>query len=101
MISEKPSDVIDAATTGPRLGSNDLGAETMGVEDRTFRGSRFAEVEAALFENPYQRIWGADGEPSLPIYKVALPNLLRGRASVVLVTPPNAGLVNFALSAAL
>jgi len=48
MISEKPSDVIDAATTGPRLGSNDLGAETMGVEDRTFRGSRFAEVEAHL-----------------------------------------------------
>ena len=58
MISEKPPDFIDAAATGPRLGSDDLGFEAMGVEDRSFRGSRFADVEAALFENPYQRIWG-------------------------------------------
>ena len=62
----------------PRLAANEFGAEAMQGEDRTFTGSRFAEVRAALFANPYQRIWGAAGEPPLPVYKVTLANLLRG-----------------------
>ncbi len=32
----------------------------------------------ALFENPYQRVWGGEGEPPLPVYKVTLGSLLRG-----------------------
>ena len=47
-------------------------------EDRAYRGSRFADVQAALFANPYQRIWGAAGEPPLPVYAVTLRNVLRG-----------------------
>ncbi len=80
MISEKACDVIveDAAAADPRLGPNELGAEAMRGEDRTFGGSRFAEVAAALFENSYQRVWGADSEPPLPVYRVTLANLMRG-----------------------
>jgi hypothetical protein len=47
-------------------------------QDRAYRGSRFAEVRKALFANPYQRVWGADGEPPLPIYKTTLASVLRG-----------------------
>jgi hypothetical protein len=47
-------------------------------QDRAYRGSRFAEVQKALFANPYQRVWGADGEPPLPIYKTTLASVLRG-----------------------
>jgi hypothetical protein len=35
-------------------------------QDRAYRGSLFAEVRKALFANPYQRVWGAAGEPPLP-----------------------------------
>jgi hypothetical protein len=47
-------------------------------QDRGYRGSHFAEVRKALFANPYQRVWGADGEPPLPIYKTTLASVLRG-----------------------
>lgn len=47
-------------------------------QDRAYRGSRFAEVQKALFANPYQRVWGADGESPLPIYKTTLASVLRG-----------------------
>ena len=57
---------------------NDLGIEQITDEDRAYRGSRFAEVQAALFANPYQRIWGAAGEPPLPVHQVTLKNMLRG-----------------------
>ncbi len=55
-----------------------LGIERVTDEDRAYRGSRFAEVEAALFANPYQRVWGGAGEPPLPVHKVTLSNMLRG-----------------------
>jgi hypothetical protein len=35
-------------------------------------------VREALFANPYQRTWGADGEPPLPVYPVTLSSLLYG-----------------------
>ena len=57
---------------------DDLGIEQVTDEDRAYRGSRFAEVEAALFANPYQRVWGAAGEPPLPVHTVTLMNMLRG-----------------------
>ncbi len=55
-----------------------FGTEQVTEEDRAYRGSRFSEVRAALFANPYQRIWGAAGEPALPIYGVSLASALRG-----------------------
>src|SRR5215471_21255635 len=55
-----------------------LGIEQLTDEDRAYRGSRFAEVEAAIFANPYQRVWGAAGEPPLPMHRVTLMNMLRG-----------------------
>jgi Bacteriophage Sf6, terminase small subunit-like len=33
-------------------------------------------VREALFANPYQRIWGAGGEPPLPVHPVTLSSLL-------------------------
>ena len=47
-------------------------------EDRAYRGSRFADVRAALFANPYQKVWGGAGEPPLPVHKVTLWSVLRG-----------------------
>ena len=50
----------------------------MTEQDRGYRGSTFAEVRKALFANPYQKVWGAAGEPPLPIYKTTLASVLRG-----------------------
>src|SRR5215813_988622 len=55
-----------------------FGTEFFSGEDRAYNGSRFSEVEQALFANPYQRVWGAHGEPPLPVHKVTLSSVLRG-----------------------
>ena len=55
-----------------------VGTEQITEEDRAYRGSRFSEVRDALFANPYQRVWGRDGEPPLPTYEVTLMSVLRG-----------------------
>ena len=55
-----------------------FGTEQITEEDRAYRGSRFSEVRDALFANPYQRVWGRDGEPLLPTYEVTLMSVLRG-----------------------
>jgi hypothetical protein len=39
---------------------------------------RFSDVREAPFANPYQRTWGADGEPPLPVHPVTLSSLLYG-----------------------
>ena len=58
--------------------SSPLGIEGITEEDEAYHGSRFADVEAALFSNPYQNAWAAPGEPALPIYKVTFADVLRG-----------------------
>jgi hypothetical protein len=55
-----------------------LGIEQITDADRAYQGSRFSEVEAAIFANPYQRVWGAAGEPPLPMHAVTLTNMLHG-----------------------
>jgi hypothetical protein len=55
-----------------------LGMEGTTAEDRAYHGSRFSEVQDALFANPYQPVWGTHGAPQLPVYKATLMNLLRG-----------------------
>lgn len=47
-------------------------------EDRAYSGSRYSEVVTALFANPYQRVWGAAGEPSLPVYEVTFRSVFGG-----------------------
>src|ERR1700674_3645371 len=54
-----------------------FGAEAVTNDDRSYRGSRFAEVRDAIFANPYQAVWGGDGR-RLPVYKVSLSSFLRG-----------------------
>ncbi len=55
-----------------------FGSEQMTEEDRNYCGSRFSAVQAALFANPYQKVWGAAGEPPWPTYQVTLASVLRG-----------------------
>jgi hypothetical protein len=57
------------------VSSASFGIEGMTDEDRAYRGSRFSDVQTALFANPYQDPWGAQ---SLPIYQVTLSGMLRG-----------------------
>jgi hypothetical protein len=55
-----------------------FGIEQITQEDRAYNGSRFSEVREAIFANPYQNVWGRDGEPPLPHYDVTLARMLRG-----------------------
>ncbi len=55
-----------------------FGTQATTDEDRAYGGSRFAEVREAIFANPYQKVWGREGEPPLPIYDVTLGSVLRG-----------------------
>jgi hypothetical protein len=55
-----------------------FGTEQFTDEDRAYKGSRFSEVRDALFANPYQKVWGGEGEPPLPTYEVTLRSALRG-----------------------
>lgn len=57
---------------------SDFGIEGITEEDRAYNGSRFAEVRDAIFANPYQKVWGREGEPPLPFEKPALLNFVRG-----------------------
>ena len=59
-----------------------FGIEAITDEDRAYRGSRFSEVCEALFANPYQRTWGAAGEPLLPVHPVTGYRAQRGRSSI-------------------
>jgi hypothetical protein len=56
----------------------EFGTEQTTDEDRAYQGSRFSEVRDAIFANPYQRVWGREGESALPVYAVTLGSVLRG-----------------------
>ncbi len=45
-----------------------FGTEQFSEEDRAYKESRFSEVRGALFANPYQKVWGGEGAPPLPVY---------------------------------
>jgi hypothetical protein len=51
-------------------------------EDRRYAGSRFSDVAAAVFANPYQQVWGAPGEPPLPVAEVSFRTVVGGLASL-------------------
>lgn len=54
------------------------GTEQVTEADRAYSGSRFSEVRDAIFANPYQTVWGADGESPFPTHQVTLRSVLRG-----------------------
>jgi hypothetical protein len=43
------------------MSNEPLGIEGLADDDRLFAGSRFADVRDAIFANPYQPLWSADG----------------------------------------
>jgi hypothetical protein len=60
------------------MSSATFGIEAFTHEDRAYSGSRFSDVQRALFANPYQEVWGAAGSPPPPIYQITLSSVLRG-----------------------
>jgi hypothetical protein len=60
----------------------DIGSEHFTDEDRLYSGSRFRAVVDALFANPYQKVWGRDGEPPLPVQRVTLTSVFGGHISI-------------------
>ena len=60
------------------MSSDSLGIQGLTEADRQFAGSRFAEVRDAVFRNPYQKIWGASGEPPFERFPVTSRSVLRG-----------------------
>jgi hypothetical protein len=59
----------------------DIGSEQFGDEDRSYAGSRFRDVVDALFANPYQKVWGREGEPPLPIQEQTIKSVFGGLLS--------------------
>ncbi|MGR9053163.1 MAG: hypothetical protein ACU84J_10985 [Gammaproteobacteria bacterium] len=55
-----------------------FGLEQMTDDDRDYQGSRYSVVRDAVFANPYQKVWGRDGEPPMPAYTSSLATILRG-----------------------
>ena len=66
----------------------EAGSEQLTDEDRVYSGSRFRDVVDALFDNPYQKVWGREGEPPLPDKDTTLRPL---RRTVTRVGPEEIG----------
>jgi hypothetical protein len=49
-----------------------------GDDKRVVAGSRFSDVRNTIFANPYQKVWGAKGEPELERRAVDFRPLLQG-----------------------
>jgi hypothetical protein len=64
------------------MGKDWFGTEGVTPDDRAYAGSRFADVQRAIFAQPYQRVWGAPDAPALPRYPLTLRSLLSGLFNV-------------------
>ncbi len=60
------------------MAEENFGTQEVTAEDRAYRGSRFREVRDAIFANPYQKVWGAEGEPPLPRSLVTIASVYKG-----------------------
>jgi hypothetical protein len=60
----------------------DTDSQPAGDQDLHYSGSRYADVVAAIFANPYHRTWGAPGGPPLPVAKVTLGSVVGGVAGL-------------------
>ena len=65
----------------------DVIAQQQSVGVQGYIGSRFSEVASAIFANPYQQVWGAPGEPPLPVYEVSYRTVFGGLAAIGLPGP--------------
>ena len=43
-----------------------FGTQGITQEDKDYQGSRFSDIKATIFANPYQKVWGDPNEPPLP-----------------------------------
>jgi hypothetical protein len=60
------------------MSPDEFGIEGLTREDAEFGGSRFSEVRKAIWANPYQKVWGAPGEPPFERFPVTFFSLLNG-----------------------
>jgi hypothetical protein len=60
------------------MNNTQYGSVGLTDEDRNYNGSLYSEVRDAIFANPYQKIWGAEDAPLLPVYEVSLASVLGG-----------------------
>ena len=60
------------------MSDENLTSEQFTEEDRLYSGSRFRDVVDALFANPYQTIWGHEGEPPLPVQEQTIASVFGG-----------------------
>src|SRR5262245_5455018 len=60
----------------------ETGYEQFADEDRVYAGSRFRDVVDALFASPYQKVWGAAGEPPLPQQEQTIRTVFGGLLSL-------------------
>ena len=56
----------------------EVGSEQFTDEDRLYSGSRFRAIVDALFANPYQKVWGRQGEPPLPQQEQTIKTVFGG-----------------------
>ncbi len=54
------------------------GPQGLTEDDRSYTGARYADVKTALLENPYQKVWGADGNEPFPVYIVTIGQAYQG-----------------------
>jgi len=47
-------------------------------EDRSYKGSRYADVRNALYANPYRDGWSGQGAGPLPMFRSTIRNAWRG-----------------------
>jgi len=59
----------------------EIGSEQFTDEDRLYSGSRFRDIVDALFANPYQKVWGRQGEPPLPQQEQTIRSVFGGLLS--------------------
>ena len=55
-----------------------FGTQGITQEDKDYHGSRFSDVKAAIFINPYQKVWGVPNEPPFPNYKTTNTSIYAG-----------------------
>jgi hypothetical protein len=63
------------------MADEDFGIEQTTDEDRAYRGSRYADVRAAIRANPYREVWGRAGDAPLPMFPVTFASVIRGMLS--------------------
>jgi len=60
------------------MSDENITSERFTEEDRQYSGSRFRDVVDALFANPYQKLWGREGETPLPVQEQTIASVFGG-----------------------